>query len=103
MITNQDLDRIRTVVRDEVSSGVSSAEERIKSELRIEIVASEERIKNELEARIESKILASEKRIIREIGDFVDDHLLPQIDEKADKKDLVRLEKRVNRLESPVV
>lgn len=48
------------------------------------------------EARLDERLEETEKNILVEIGRFVSDQLLPQIDEKADKKDIERLEHKLD-------
>ncbi len=52
---------------------------------------------------IDEKIGDSENRTIstlrKEFGDIVHDIILPQLDEKADKTDILRLESNVDRIE----
>lgn len=51
--------------------------------------------------KIGKLILDSEERIITEMGSFVNDTILPQIEEKADKSDLENLATKddINRVE----
>lgn len=49
------------------------------------------------EQRLKEEISASEKRIMNDMGDFIDHSLLPQIKEKADKSDIDRLERKMDR------
>lgn len=46
--------------------------------------------------RLDKKIDASEKRILGEMGRFVSDEILPQIDKKADKTDIDRVERKLD-------
>jgi len=45
---------------------------------------------------VREEIAASEKRIVKDIVDFVSDHLIPIIDEKADKTDMDRVERKLD-------
>ena len=47
------------------------------------------------EKRMKTVIESNTKQILIDIGDFVEEDLLPQIKEKADKADIERLEKRL--------
>lgn len=60
--------------------------------LDVKLAQSEKR----LTKKIEEEVKASEKRILGEIGTFVDDVLVPQIDQKADKSDIERLERKLD-------
>lgn len=79
MLTKNDLEQIRTIVKEEIH---------------VEIKTSEGRI---LQA-VDEKISTSEKRIINEVGTFISDAILPQLDDKADKKDVLRLEQKLDSL-----
>ena len=46
---------------------------------------------------LDKKLAASEKRVIGEIGKFMEDNLFPMIDEKADKTDIDRIERKLDR------
>jgi len=46
---------------------------------------------------LDEKLSASEKRISAEIGDFIESNLLPQLEEKADKSDIDRIERKLDR------
>ncbi len=65
------------------------------------LMTSEKRIMGELmtsEKRIMGELMTSEKRIMGEIADFIDQNLLPQIAEKADKTDIDRLERKLDKI-----
>ena len=47
---------------------------------------------------VKEEIAGSEKRILSDIGDFVSENLVPQIEEKADKTDIDRLERKMDRI-----
>lgn len=59
-MTDQDLKKIRTIVKEEAGS--------------------------------------AELRIVGEIGKFLEDHLLPILDQKADKTDIDRIERKLDRV-----
>ncbi len=63
---------------------------RIQKVVKGEIAASEQRLRKE--------ISASEKRVIGEIGTFMEDHLFPMIEEKADKTDIDRIESKLDKV-----
>jgi hypothetical protein len=46
---------------------------------------------------LDEKLAASEKRVIGEVGKFIEDHLFPMIEEKADKTDIDRIERKLDR------
>lgn len=79
MLTKNDLEQIRAVVKEEVHFEINISEGKI------------------LEA-VDEKIRTSEKRIINEVGTFISDAILPQLDDKADKKDVQRLEQKLDSL-----
>ena len=83
----------RGVVREEIS----------KSEKRLggEISASEKRLQKDLsqtEQKLKEEISASDRRVMGDIGQFMEDNLFPMIDEKADKSDIDRLERKLDRV-----
>lgn len=47
---------------------------------------------------LDEKLAASEKRVIGEVGKFIEDHLFPMIEEKADKSDIDRIERKLDRV-----
>lgn len=71
MLTKNDLKQIRNVVKEEISDS---------------------------EGRLDKKIKSSEQRIITEVGTFISDAILPQLDGKADKEDVERLEQKLDRI-----
>ncbi|MBI2596074.1 hypothetical protein HYW46_05070 [Candidatus Daviesbacteria bacterium] len=56
------------------------------------------KIGNLLDGKLDEKLKESEKRLMGEIGDFFDQNLLPQIAEKADKTDIYRLERKLDKI-----
>ena len=46
---------------------------------------------------LDEKLAASEKRVIGEVGKFIEDNLFPMIEEKADKTDIDRIERKLDR------
>ena len=89
-MTNNDLNQMRKVIREEVSQVV---DEKVSAILDQQISSSEKRIIG----IIDEKISASEKRVIGGIGTFLSEQVLPLIDEKADKTDIERLERKLDR------
>lgn len=77
-MTQDDFKKLKTVVREEVSLIVKK-----------EISASEKRLKEE--------ISTSASKVLGDIGQFMEDNLFPMIDEKADKTDIDRLERKLDR------
>lgn len=49
-----------------------------------------------LSESLDEKFAAAEKRVLGEIGKFVEDEILPAIDEKADKADIDRIERKLD-------
>lgn len=76
-MSDEDLNQIRTIIREEVSSAV-----------RGEVSSAEQ--------RLEQKIEESGKNIIRDLGQFMEEQLFPMIEEKADKSDIERLERKLD-------
>lgn len=62
------------------------------------ISVSEQKIMKALDEKLDERITVSEKKIIKEIADFIDNHLLTQIDEKVEKHVTERLDNRVDHL-----
>ena len=46
---------------------------------------------------LDEKLAASEKRLNEDIGNFIEMNLLPQLGEKADKSDIDRLERKLDK------
>lgn len=82
-MSSNDLSQFRKVIREEVTQIVD-----------VKISASENRIVG----LIDEKIIASEKRILGGIGKFMAEEILPQIDDKADKTDIDRLERKIDKI-----
>lgn len=53
---------------------------------------------NKINKAISDNIVASEQRVIAEVGKFVEDHILPAIDQKADRKDLNKMAAKMENL-----
>lgn len=66
------------------------------------ITASEQKIVQTLEEKIDQRIASSEKKIVKEIADFVDSHLLSQLDDKVEKHVTDRLDNRVDHMADQV-
>ena len=47
----------------------------------------------------DQRLEVSEKRIMKEIGDFINDAILPKIADMADKSDIARLESNIERIQ----
>lgn len=56
-----------------------------------------EKLRGETE-EMREEIVKAEKRIINDVGEFISDSILPQLDDKADKKDVQRLEQKLDSL-----
>ena len=69
-MTNDEINQIRQVVKEEVSAS---------------------------EQRLQEEIATSDKRVMADIGSFMEDSLFPLIEEKADKTDIDRLERKMDR------
>lgn len=111
-MNNNDLKRLRTVIKEEVTSVVeeklTASEQRSKKELttleqrlKREITTSEQRLREEISAsekRLKEEIATSDKRVMADIGSFMEDNLFPMIEEKADKSDIDRLERKLDKV-----
>lgn len=69
------------------------------------INASEERLEKKLGEKLDEKLALSEgrlnasiKQLSTDIGDFISDNLFPMIEAKADKSDIERLERKIDRV-----
>lgn len=108
-MTSDDLSKIQKVLKTEINTALDNkladTEKRLKTEitstqesLRFEITSTEKRLRAEIGltekhlrgemGSLKAEVVASEKRVISEIVDFVQDQLMPLIDDKADKKDI---------------
>ena len=47
---------------------------------------------------IKEDITASAQMVMSEVGKFIEDNLFPMLEEKADKTDIERLERKIDRL-----
>lgn len=83
---DNDLKKIRSVIREEIASTEQRLEKRITT----------------TEQRLRKDIISTEQRIIGEVGKFVEDQLLSQLEEKADKADIGRLERKFDHFASGV-
>lgn len=98
-MTRDDLQQLGELIDSKLDSKLGN----LKNELRKEITGSANELRKEISSsadELRKEILASEKRIINGIVTFVSDHLLPVIDEKADKDDVNKIKKRVDDIES---
>lgn len=100
-MNNDDLKKLRTVIKEEVTSVVeeklTASEQRSKKGL----TTLEQRLKREItssEQRLREEISASEKRVMADIGEFMEDNLFPMIEEKADKSDIDRIERKLDKV-----
>lgn len=93
MLTLKDLQAIRQIVKEEVQDQIENNpvlerkfkgidEKFIRLDLRME----------SLENRLNQKIDQTKIEIIREVGIFVNDFILPALDEKADLKRVKKIE-----------
>lgn len=93
-MNKSDLNEIRGVIKEEVSQIVKNEVTKIVDERVVVIV--DERV-TASEKRLEQKIKASEEKMISEVAKFISNDILPQLDEKADKSDIERLERKLDR------
>ncbi|MBI2086114.1 hypothetical protein HYT74_02115 [Candidatus Daviesbacteria bacterium] len=110
-MTNNDLNQIGSLIdkklsatEDRLKREIALTEERLdkkisstEEKLKIEISSVEERMNKEIDATKE-ELLASDKKIMVDIGTFMEDTLFPMIDEKADKSDIDRIERKLDRV-----
>ncbi|MDO8618881.1 MAG: hypothetical protein Q7R49_02925 [Candidatus Daviesbacteria bacterium] len=52
---------------------------------------------NQIRGVVKEEVTASEQRITKDIGNFIEENLLPQLADKADKTDIDRLERKLDR------
>lgn len=86
-------------IEDAFSDSQQRLEERLTKKINQAVIESEERTAERIKEsgeRTSTKIEESIKKLSLEIGQFVDDSLLPQIAEKADKSDIKRLERKLD-------
>lgn len=91
------LDKKLHATEDRLDKKLQATENRINQKLQ----DSESRLDKKLQAtesRLDQKFETTENRIIKEIGDFIHNSVLPQIEEKADKTDIERLERKIDRI-----
>lgn len=108
MLNSQDLKQIRNVVKDEIDASANGLRKEIEKStqglrkeiagsaegLRKEVKASADQVKSELRAEIKE----SEGRIYEGIGNLISDGILPQLAEKADKSDIDRIERKIDKI-----
>ncbi|MBI2601309.1 hypothetical protein HYW42_05160 [Candidatus Daviesbacteria bacterium] len=96
------LDKFKGEIKKEISTSRQDLSEEIsavRQDLSEEISAVRQDLSEEISAvrqDLSEEISASEKRVIKGIVDFVSDHLIPLIDEKADKTDVERIERKLD-------
>lgn len=89
-MTTDDLKQFRTVIKQEVTSIAKE-----------QIAASEERFDKKLAAledRLKKHTTESVKQLSDDVGNFIGENLIPMIEEKADKSDIDRLERKLDRI-----
>lgn len=72
---------------------------KIRTAVKDEVLASEQRMR----LVIKDEVVTSEKRVLNEIGKFMEDQLIPQLEEKADKADIERLERKFDHFSAKVI
>lgn len=78
-MTTDDLKQFRTVIKQEVTSIIQE-----------QISASEDRLKKHTTESV--------KQLSDDVGNFIGENLIPMIEEKADKSDIDRLERKLDRV-----
>lgn len=95
MLTKDDLQKIRGVVREEVEAEVGNAQEKLESDLRMTKVTLANRI-DEVDSRVKNSEIAIKreiKKVVKKLEDmdnFLDKELI------ADRKRIVRIEEHLN-------
>lgn len=98
---------VETRLRDEMKgeiNGLRSEVKDIETGLKKDIKGIETGLKDEIktsEKRLSKKIDDVKQEIIQEVGSFVETALLPQLDDKAEKSEVERLDKRIDTI-SPI-
>ncbi len=120
MLDKNDLQQIRIILKEEVSessdglredmkdleTGLRGKMQSLETGLRDEIRSVETGLRGEiksLEATLKAEIQTSARQLSTEIGDFITDNVLPQIEEKADKTDIDRLERKIDIINTNVI
>ena len=89
-MNNDDIKKLRSVIREEVTTAVkeevSSAEQRLSHKIDGSISSAEQRLGEKI------------KQLSLDIGDFISERVIPLFDEKADKSDIDRLENKIDRI-----
>lgn len=103
-MTNDDLKNIGTLMDTKlkglsvvIKEEVSASEKRLRKDLS----KTEQKLKKEISAseqRLRGEISASDSHVMTDIGQYMEDNLFPMIDEKADKTDIDRLERKLDRV-----
>lgn len=88
-ITDEDLNKIGSLIKKEVTDSEKRLETRLEAKIEESISDSEK--------RVEAKIESSRQRTVIDLGDFMEVTLFPMIAEKADKTDIDRLERKLDR------
>lgn len=119
-MTDDDLNKIRTLVREEVTSGekkmlgkMTSSEKRMlgkitSSERKMldKMTSGEKRMLGKItsgEKRVLDKMDQQERRILTDIGVYLEDQLFPMLEEKADKTDIDRLERKIDNISTNLI
>lgn len=97
---DKDFNKIRTIVREEVATTVkqeiSESETRLRITIKEDVASTVKKEVAESETRlrimVNEEITASEGRI----GQFLEERVIPLIDQKADKTDIDRLERKLD-------
>ncbi len=53
---------------------------------------------SETEKNLKNEIKSSEQRVMAEVGKFLEDHILEPLEQKADKSDIDRIERKLDRI-----
>ena len=103
-MNDNDIKKLRGVIREEVASvvkkEVSASEQRLNQRLDNRVALVGESLIQKLEKSIlstEQRLEVKIKQLGNDIGDLISKELLPQIAEKADKTDIERLERKIDR------
>ncbi len=88
---DKDLQNISNLLDEKLAN----SEKKLTNALDKRLKASEEKISG----LMDEKLAISEKKILNEIGDFIHQNLLPQLNEKADRNDLEKISGQMDRIE----
>lgn len=106
-MTKDDLHQIDELLKKRLNEEISASEQRLKEEISVtehslqdQISTSEKRLIGQIsvtEQSLREEIHISDGRVMTDIGSFMEDNLFPMIEKKADKSDINRLERKLDK------